>query len=241
MLTRCGARDGAVLVAILGSDIRSRERSNYISMHKVRNRSGFRGFTLIELMITLVVAGILLGLAVPSFRDFVQRNRLITDVNRWVGDLNYARSEALKRNQLVSICRFGANQTCDGTANCNCGNGTSSRQYDAGYIIFVDQDDDATFEPGIGEVLLRKVGAGSSGVAASGSDQANLRLSFLANGALDPGDWPANTIFCMNGESTNSINGRRVAINQLGRTTLVSLANGAACGGGGYNTADTYN
>ncbi|BES69981.1 hypothetical protein RE428_09990 [Marinobacter nanhaiticus D15-8W] len=63
-----------------------------------------RGFTLVELMITFAVAAILVTVALPSFRDLMARNELVTVTNSWVGALNTARAEAVKLNQHVAFC-----------------------------------------------------------------------------------------------------------------------------------------
>ena len=62
------------------------------------------GFTLIELLVTIVVLSLLLTLALPSMRDFLVGNQLSTNVNGFIGLVNYARSEAIVRNQDVVIC-----------------------------------------------------------------------------------------------------------------------------------------
>ena len=69
-----------------------------------KNNQRIRGFTLIELMITLVIAGILVALAGPAMRNFVQDQRLTGQANEFVGDLNYARSEAIKRASNAGVC-----------------------------------------------------------------------------------------------------------------------------------------
>jgi prepilin-type N-terminal cleavage/methylation domain-containing protein len=76
--------------------------------HKVPSTQKRRfegGFTLIELMITLIVAGILLGIGVPSFNSFVKNNRIVSQSNELLADLTFARSEALKRSRDVHICK----------------------------------------------------------------------------------------------------------------------------------------
>lgn len=55
------------------------------------------GFTLIEALVVLMVLGVLLALAVPSFRDFIETQRLKSAANEMLGDMAYARSEALAR------------------------------------------------------------------------------------------------------------------------------------------------
>ena len=61
------------------------------------------GFTLIELMVTLVVAGILLALGIPSLTRLISNNRIAQQTNEFVNALNLARSEAVKRSQGVAI------------------------------------------------------------------------------------------------------------------------------------------
>lgn len=63
------------------------------------------GFTIVELMVTVAIAGILLAVAVPSFNQMTVNSRLTAQANDMVGALNLARSEAIKRNTRVSFCR----------------------------------------------------------------------------------------------------------------------------------------
>ena len=66
-------------------------------------RSDLRGFTLIELMVTLTVMAIALSLAAPSFANLLASNRISTQTNELVGALNLARSEAVRRGQPVTL------------------------------------------------------------------------------------------------------------------------------------------
>ncbi|MEX0731352.1 MAG: GspH/FimT family pseudopilin [Aquisalimonadaceae bacterium] len=67
-----------------------------------------RGFTLIELVVALVVAGILAVVAIPSFDSFVANQRVKTAGQELMLSLTYARSEAVKRNADVHVQPLGA-------------------------------------------------------------------------------------------------------------------------------------
>ncbi len=62
-----------------------------------------RGFTLIELVITLLVLGVLLAVAIPSFRQTIVDNRVTANANTLVSSLNIARSEAINRALSVTV------------------------------------------------------------------------------------------------------------------------------------------
>lgn len=75
------------------------------------------GFTLIEMLVVMTVAAILLATGVPAFNSFIQNDRDITQINSLVLRLNYARSEAVKRNVAtgITVCPSVDTQTCPGT------------------------------------------------------------------------------------------------------------------------------
>ena len=64
-----------------------------------------RGFTLIELMVTVAVVAILAMVAVPSFSEAMLSNKLAGYANNFVASALLARSEAIKRNATVTLCR----------------------------------------------------------------------------------------------------------------------------------------
>jgi type IV fimbrial biogenesis protein FimT len=94
-------------------------------------RARAAGFTLWELLNTLAVAGVLLGLAVPSFRSFVLDARLTADVNAFVLAVQIARSESAKRGQVVIVCKTADLTRCGG----------SEVDFHAGWMVFVNVDE----------------------------------------------------------------------------------------------------
>ena len=89
-----------------------------------------RGFTLWELLWTLGISALLLGLGMPSFHRFVLDSRRTSDVNAFVLAVQVARTEAAKRGEAVVLC-----PSRDGS---RCAN--DEKGYGAGWIVFYDRD-----------------------------------------------------------------------------------------------------
>jgi type IV fimbrial biogenesis protein FimT len=72
------------------------------------------GFTLIEMMIAITVMAILIAVAVPSYRDASLGSQLRSSANQLFGSITLARSEAIKRNAVVTLCASSDGETCIG-------------------------------------------------------------------------------------------------------------------------------
>jgi type IV fimbrial biogenesis protein FimT len=107
-----------------------------------RNRRWQAGFTLLELMVSITVLGILLSLAVPAFTSMIRNNQLVSQNNEFVGALNYTRSEAVKRSADVTACSSTDGASCAASTN-----------WATGVVVFVDANANGTFDSG--ETILQ--------------------------------------------------------------------------------------
>jgi type IV fimbrial biogenesis protein FimT len=89
------------------------------------------GFTLIELIITMLIVGILLTVGIPSLQDFLRGNQLVASTNELLSALHVARSEAIKLNTRVSVCDSTNGTSCAGTG-----------EWEKGWIVFADSNGD---------------------------------------------------------------------------------------------------
>jgi len=89
--------------------------NGYPERNDMTSAQAGRGFTMIELLVTLSIAAIMVTLAVPSFQSFLQQSRLTGHTNDLVLELASARSEAVKRGANVTVCASSDLATCTGT------------------------------------------------------------------------------------------------------------------------------
>ena len=108
-----------------------------------------RGFTLYEILITLLLMALLAGLGLPELGKLVARNRISTEVNALFHAIHLARKESIMRRQVVSICPSN-----DGT---RCAPGGD---WSRGWIMFNNRDRDEPPQIDAGEPVLQVHGVG---------------------------------------------------------------------------------
>ncbi len=126
------------------------------------------GFTLIELMVTLALVGIIAAFAVPSFSTMIANSRLVSVSNDLVGVLNYARSEAVKTGRRVIV------------------NPTDGADWANGMSVWIDSNSNGSMQDS--EELRRTSGAPGAVTITSTSNFA------FTGGGLLPESSPAVTI-----------------------------------------------
>lgn len=183
-----------------------------------RFRAKQSGFTLIEVLTVVIIAGILAAIAGPAFRSLSLNNAMVAQTNDLLADLIYMRSEALKRSKTIYMCK-----TTDPTAVSPVCNATATDPWTNGWLIYVNGTAAGTdFNAATDDILLR-VGDGFTGTGkkivttanGGGTDLANnitiSRLGLLANG--DSGYFS----IC---DSRGASYGRRVDLETSGRARI---------------------
>lgn len=127
------------------------------------------GFTLIELMMTLAVAAVLVGIAAPTFRDLSIRSQISGYTNELIATINYTRSEAVRRGLPISICPSDD----DG--------GSCSGNWNDGWIVFTDPNGDGLFDSG--EVVLKANDAVQTNYSIGTDDTFTAAISYRADGS----------------------------------------------------------
>lgn len=170
-----------------------------------------RGFTLLETLVTLVIAGILLTVAIPELTDLIRYNRSVAAINSLVRAFNFARYNAISRDRYVTICRSNDGRQCSRDASWN-----------DGWLIFVNLDRDYPAHVDTGESVLYTHGPMTTGNGIISNRSAftfRPRGIYSTNGTL---------LYC----STGDIHDQALVINVMGRIRVEdasALTNGMSC------------
>jgi len=88
-----------------------------------------RGFTLTELMVVITIVATLMAIGVPSYKYVTTANRVSAEVNAMLGDMQFARSEAIREGSPITVCASADGATCVGGVN---------NTWQGGWIVFSD-------------------------------------------------------------------------------------------------------
>jgi len=156
-----------------------------------------RGYTLAELVFTLAIAAGLIGWGVPTFRDVGRDAERTREVNQFIQAVYLARSEAIKRNGVVSLCPSQDGESC----------APAGTPWHRGWIVFVNLDRDSPAVRDEGEPVLRAYAPWGRGAVKAN----RATLSFRPFGQMGV---TATVTFC---DERGSAAARAVIISQTGR------------------------
>lgn len=180
-----------------------------------------KGFTLLELMVTLVIGGILLSLAIPNLRTYVANTRITTTTNEMLATINVARTEAIKRGASVLLCKSSdvdpetpTNSSCDSNAQSH---------WHQGWLLYAapSANTPTNFNTGSGAPtdttpLILASDSVDSGITVISNAAGTGFLHFDQRGFLRNNNMAVLAICDDRGEDA----GRVIEISRLGRTSI---------------------
>lgn len=159
------------------------------------------GFTLLELLVTIAIAGILIALAVPGFTSFIGSNRAEVQKSSFVNAINYARSEAVKRGVTIRITPLVASK------------------WQGGWRIWSDVNNDAVLSATDTELQINPAFTGVATLTSAATGLAFDR--FGSSIGIEVG---SSVTFAYRVDADNCSLGGDIAINHLGRTIMTQGA-----------------
>lgn len=176
------------------------------------------GFTLYELLTTMLIVGVVLALGVPNMQSFRQNSRMTTVANDLHSSFHLARSEASRAKIPITICAsadsMAAIPTCGG-------------ELEAGWVVFEDRNGDIVIDGG--EPILRRfpVVAGNININTTGPDDYfSFASTGLGRGNVNGTPPLATMVFCDDRGNIPGGSGRSTArvliVTPLGRATVLS-------------------
>lgn len=166
------------------------------------------GFTLVELLVVVTVAAILLTVSVPSMSRLVHSARLTDASNALLSSLQLARSEAMKRNDRVTVCKSADGLSC-----------VRSGGWEQGWIVFHDANHDG--EHSVDERIIERGQPRAGSLRITGNAHVASYVSFLAWGGTRQisGSIQAGTVTLCD-VSASAAEGRQIVVSAAGRTRV---------------------
>ena len=187
--------------------------AQYIARMKKRTENGF---TLYELLITLLIVGVVLSLGIPNLTQFTANSRITGTANDLHAAFLMARGEAARAKTNITICASD-----DTVLPRDCGG-----NWDDGFIVFVDDDADTVRDGG--EALLREHPSAAEGVSYAVADDATyFMFASTGLGRRDAGNnTPVSQVIVCDGRGTAQSSAgfsaaRLVVATPVGRATVV--------------------
>lgn len=165
------------------------------------------GFTMVELMIVISVLGILMSLSVPSFDRMLKRQKASGEANNLVSLIYLSRSEAIKSNQVVTLCRSSNGLEC-------------GDDWKDGWLMFVDNNRNGAKD--IDEKIIRSGHAGNGYQISFRASSSNRYLRFTPLGIT----LSQNGTFKLCPADNDSRYARAVIISKTARARLAKDSDG---------------
>jgi type IV fimbrial biogenesis protein FimT len=123
------------------------------------------GFTVTELVMVMTIVGILAAIGVPSFKYVTVSNRISSEINGLLGDMQFARSQAIKQGLTVTVCS-SSNST---TSTPTCNTGGAGNVWNTGWIVFLDSNGDQQVDNGEQVIRIQPAFNSNDSMTAAGT------------------------------------------------------------------------
>jgi type IV fimbrial biogenesis protein FimT len=166
------------------------------------------GYTMLELVMVIAIVAILATIAMPGFKYVTTSNRIASEVNGLLGDMQFARSEAVKEGQSVTVC-IAAN------ANLNsCAGNAAGGNWAPGWIVFLDTNNNQQVDANEAVIRAQPAFSGTDTFVAAGNAAFNAvtfnRLGYAPTGVT--------TNISLHDSTANPDWTRCLAVNAIGST-----------------------
>jgi type IV fimbrial biogenesis protein FimT len=169
------------------------------------------GFTLLELLVVVTAMLVLLLVAAPSMSAVVNSIRLTSASNNFLSHMYLARSEAIKRNARVALCKSADGATC-----------ASSGGWEQGWVVVHDTNNNGLLDAG--EPVIARQQALPAALRLTGNQNVAKYVSFEPSGATRTvgGAFQAGTLtLCRQSVASNEA--RQIILNAVGRPRVQRL------------------
>jgi len=169
------------------------------------------GFTLLELMVTVAIVGIIASIAIWNSSDMLEENRAENFLLELKRNISYARSQAASTDEIVVICAAQHNEVKNNNAYLKCRNKWDKNKT---IIVFIDKNNNGDYDSSTDSLLrvMEKISLADK-IKYTGN---NRRLRFNTSGRIttSPGDF----VFCPNNGSENN---KALTVSQSGTSFYI--------------------
>ena len=168
------------------------------------------GVTLVELLTVSVIVALLLTIGMPSYRYVTTNNRMATESDSLLGDLQFARAEAIREGQQVTVCVSKTGTSCDAA--------TLPPAWQEGWIVFTNPNNVTTVDANDPLVRVDKGFSGNGDTFQSSNN--TYQINFSGSGFANLG--VASMLVTLHDPTASSKYTRCLQISQAGMMSIVT-------------------